>query len=103
MLKPHARLWIDQATAIAAALVGKQRLRPGAWVALDMRFYGKWTTKDGRMRRADVSNRIKLLEDVVAAVIHFDDSQVVDLRARKLESGDVRTEVDIWDTKDAPF
>ncbi len=103
VLKPHARLWIDQATAIAAALVGKQRLKPGAQVAMDIRLYGTWATKGGDMKRTDISNRIKLLEDVVAQVCNFDDKQVVDLRARKIQSGDVRTEVDIWDTRTPPF
>jgi Holliday junction resolvase RusA-like endonuclease len=55
------------------------------------------------MRKADVSNRIKLLEDVVAAACRFDDSQVVDLRARKIQCEDVRTEVDIWDKVEEPF
>ena len=42
-------------------------------------------TKDGRIKRLDVSNRIKILEDALANWLGFDDSQVWHVSATKKE------------------
>lgn len=97
-LKPETRKWIEQMGLI---MLGQRRgqnpLPTDARLAFDMRLYGKWLTSKGAIRRIDLSNRIKILEDTVAKVCGFDDSRVVCIYAKKIEDTDERTEVDVYE------
>lgn len=77
---------------------GQAELRQQQYgLTLELRLFGKWTTKKGRTRRVDLSNRIKIVEDVVAKVCGFDDSEVTYIRAMKIEAPEERTEVSVLD------
>lgn len=41
-------------------------------------------TKDGRLKRLDVSNRLKALHDCMATALEIDDCQFMEISARKL-------------------
>lgn len=48
-------------------------------------YFSNWFCKDGSLRRVDVDNRGKAVLDVLSMIYpEFDDSQIVDLRLRKL-------------------
>jgi hypothetical protein len=77
---------------------GQPALDSGRYgLTLELRLFGKWRTKAGKPRRVDLSNRIKIVEDLVAKVCGFDDSDVTCIRAMKIEAVDERTEVDVRD------
>jgi Holliday junction resolvase RusA-like endonuclease len=38
--------------------------------------YGKWFTIDGRAKKKDASNYIKMIEDAVCGALGFDDSEI---------------------------
>jgi len=95
-LKPETRTWIMNAGLIMRGQAhGQRKIRPSSRLSLHVRLYGKWTTKAGTMRRVDLSNRIKILEDTVAKVCSFDDSQVCFITASKVTAGSERTEVEV--------
>ena len=101
-MKPHARLWIDQAYAILMSQK-RESFPKDAPIGLDIRLYSAWMTKSGTYKRSDLSNRIKLLEDVVAEVCGFDDSRVTSLSARKVQALEAtHTEVDVWNEAEVP-
>ncbi len=101
-LKPKTKKWIDQAHFVLSAQSKGTKFGKDYPIGMEIRMYGEWFTKAGAFKRSDLSNRIKLLEDVVAEVLGFDDSRVVELSARKIGSNHIRTEVDVWDVNALP-
>lgn len=70
-------------TQLAPGVTLLLKARP---LALSLEFFwpaSKLTTKDGRPKRIDVSNRIKGIEDAICDGLDFDDSQFVRVHAVK--------------------
>jgi Holliday junction resolvase RusA-like endonuclease len=68
--------------------------------------YGKPKGAENRYKRLDVSNRVKLLEDVIKDVTGVDDSNTLVLVVEKRPTdGEEKTEVFIWNTdrEESPF
>lgn len=68
-------------------------------VSLTLEFHRpKWTGKSGIKKglyvRPDISNFVKIAEDAIFRALSLDDSAVVDLTLRKVESESVRTFID---------
>lgn len=102
-LKPEARQWIENAGLIMRGQMhGQPKVDRDGRFTLMVKLYGKWTTKAGTPRKVDLSNRIKILEDVVAKICCFDDSQVMRIVAEKVQEwhGE-RTEVAVLDMSSA--
>ncbi len=78
LYEESVRIWsFRTAHHLQTARVIISRLPKGQALHLDRRFYferGKIITKGGRPRRNDTSNRIKALDDVLAAILGCDDS-----------------------------
>jgi Holliday junction resolvase RusA-like endonuclease len=67
-----------------------------------------WGKKNGantRYKRTDVSNRVKLLEDVLKDVTAVDDSHTMTLVTQKVEGSPECTDVFIWNSnqEESPF
>jgi Holliday junction resolvase RusA-like endonuclease len=100
---PLARSWSEEAGWRMIAQRGVNRVARGADLAVAVRLYGRWRDSAGKHRRIDASNRVKILEDVAASVLHFDDRQVYRLSVEKIEAAAERTELDIWELAEVPF
>jgi len=62
---------------------------------LDMEFHGNWLYKNGKNKRADVQNLIKILIDAIFEGIGGDDSYVYGLRATKVQDEKIYTWVEV--------
>lgn len=94
-LKPETSRWILNAgLMMRGQMRGQEKLTKGE-LSLDVALYGQWFTKTGALRRVDLSNRIKLLEDLVAKLCGFDDSAVSILKAEKIECPSEHTVVEV--------
>jgi Holliday junction resolvase RusA-like endonuclease len=95
VLSPAARKWLaDTALIMRAQMHGQPGIvAPALGVMISL--MGKWKTKDGKWRKTDISNRVKLLEDAAFAVIRRDDSEVVSLTVRKVMSEVEKTIISI--------
>lgn len=74
------RTWI-LSMKCAAAVTGS--VGPGP-LYVETRFVGNWLTKRGTLRKMDCDNRLKALNDALAAKIGRDDSEFVDSRVLKV-------------------
>lgn len=57
-----------------------------------------WFTKDGRVKRNDITNRIKIFEDAVMEALGLDDSHVWSFHVHKISSTFDATYCEISDT-----
>ena len=58
-------------------------------LSLELKFFYPWKTDKGKIRRIDVSNRVKILEDAVSEVLKFDDSRVYEIHVEKCSGKDI--------------
>lgn len=64
------------------------------WIGLE--FWGNWYTKKGEVRKVDLSNMVKVTQDVIAEKLKFDDSRIFEQRwLRKIQSDEQRVEVEL--------
>jgi len=91
-LKPEVRLWKNDA---------KQYIPPWSypdeslfWISLE--FHGNWRVRSGKIKKVDHANMEKVVIDVVAEKLGFDDSRIFEKRmSRKVQSTDERVEIQI--------
>lgn len=81
--------------ASATALVRKAAAGQCApvWLTMTIRLYLPLCYKNGKVRRVDVSNRVKLLEDAVCEGLGVDDCRVRRLVVEKFDAHDERADV----------
>lgn len=68
----------------------KEKIAQGYFLSLHLDFFfphKKLISKDGKVKRLDPSNRIKLIEDALCNMLGFDDCYIFEIKARKLSSG----------------
>jgi len=68
---------------------------PNAFFEVSLRFYGNWFFKNGKVKRADVQNLIKILIDALFERIGVDDSRIFAIAAFKEQSEVRKVEVRI--------
>lgn len=68
---------------------------PAQYLRLEVWLYGDWHTKAGDPRKADASNRIKGLEDVISAWLGVDDRWFWSVTVHKVQSDREETEVTV--------
>lgn len=69
----------------------------GLGIQVRMSIFDKRPGKGQRYKKTDATNRIKLLEDAVAAAIGIDDSQFVTVIINKVDAPEETTRVIVWD------
>lgn len=72
------------------------RLELDQWVKLEITVYVPLYYKNGKRRRFDASNRVKLLEDAVCAGLGIDDSAVLGIHAHKVDAAAESVGVEVW-------
>ena len=71
---------------------------PNAFFEVTLRFFGEWFFKNGKVKRIDVQNLIKILLDALFERIGVDDSRIFGLAAFKEQSEEKKVEVRIEGT-----
>lgn len=91
-MKPEVRLWRNRMKDyIPPWTIGEDVL---LWIGLE--FWGNWYTKKGEVRKVDLSNMVKVTQDVIAEKLKFDDSRIFEQRwLRKIQSDEQRVEVEL--------
>ena len=90
-LKPEVRLWKTR----AKEFIPPFKVEKGQRVATSYRFYGRWRTKEGALRKVDVRNMVKAVEDSVCSKQGWDDSQVWEGCVEKVECDQEKVQVEI--------
>ena len=84
------REWIE----LAKTYKNKTGEYKGGKTTLNCKFYSKWHNNNGEIKKKDVSNYIKAIEDFIPNLIrNFDDSSIFKITVEKVESD--REEVEI--------
>lgn len=84
VLATKAKEWRKKALLELQVLYGGHGLAFEGPLALELAFHGRFFHANGSMRKLDLSNRIKLLEDTVASALHYDDCRHWQLALRKV-------------------
>ena len=71
-LKPEARLWKSRAKEFTPPF----KVGASDWVDVSIILSGNWLSKEGKIRKVDVTNREKLILDAICEKQGWDDSQV---------------------------
>lgn len=71
-LKPEARAW----RSVAKEFIPPFKVKEAEWVDVCILLTGDWLTKEGKIRKTDVTNREKLILDAICSKQGWDDSQV---------------------------
>lgn len=83
-LKPEVRLWKTQAKELIPAwaqLRSTERL-----LSVELKFCGAWWHGNGKLKKTDVQNMVKVTLDALAEKNGFDDSQVFECVEKKQAS-----------------
>lgn len=83
-LKPEVRLWKTQAKELIPAW--KELRNSDKLLRVELDFYGSWWHANGRLKKTDVQNMVKVTLDALAEKNGFDDSQVFECTERKRAS-----------------
>lgn len=79
--------WIDKAEAAIIENNRKWKCEGTEEVRLELYMYSNWYTLKKKIRKKDLSNRIKAIEDKLCDIIEgFDDKQIFELFAKKVHS-----------------
>jgi Holliday junction resolvase RusA-like endonuclease len=90
-LKPEARAWKTRAKEfIPPFKVGENEA-----LSVRITLHGPWLTKEGKFRKADVTNREKLILDAISEKQGWDDSRVVSRTVLKRVSDVERVDVEL--------
>lgn len=81
-LKPEVRLWKSKAKEYVPKFKVESQEKVNVHLAIHS---PRWITKDGKIRKSDVTNREKAILDAICEKQGWDDSQVWDRRIRKVE------------------
>lgn len=76
-------------------LVPEWRVEPGERVSMKMSMYGNWLYKNGKIKKLDVQNLIKVVVDLVSERMGFNDSQVYLMKAEKVQCGEECVEIEM--------
>lgn len=63
---------------------------------LSMIVYEDWYTKKNTIKKKDLDNKIKFLQDSVLTALRIEDSQVFELNVKKVHSTQNKTEIELW-------
>lgn len=75
-LKPDVRLWKNT----AKQYINGVKVDPTSLLWIGFEFHGDWFTKAKTVRKVDLSNMVKVIQDVVAEKCGFDDSAIFSQR-----------------------
>ena len=84
------------AKATIAARFQTVKVDPAQWLRLEIILYLPLMYQNGKRRRFDASNRVKLLEDAVCEGLGVDDSAVLEILVRKVDAADYSVAVDVY-------
>lgn len=83
-LKPEVRLWKTQAKELIP--LWKELKGTDHLLGVELNFFGAWFHANGRLKKTDVQNMVKVTLDALAEKNGFDDSQVFECIERKRDS-----------------
>jgi Holliday junction resolvase RusA-like endonuclease len=88
-LKPECRTWKTKAKAYVPTF----KIADSSTIRLDVTFSFPWHHKNGKLRKFDSQNLLKLLIDAVSEKIGIDDSRIKSGSWSSVDSPDERVEV----------
>ena len=102
VLTTKAKAWRAKAALELKLLYGGHSLAHTGPLTLELVFHGRFFHANGEMRKVDLSNRIKLLEDTVAAALHYDDTRHWRLVLSKAQSDHEHVQVTLLPGEPGP-
>lgn len=89
VLKPEILKWRSD----IALFIPRIQLQASSLVAVELTFHYRHLYQNGRLRRFDTHNLVKVLLDVISWKANFDDSRVKEGRWLSVDSADEKVEV----------
>ena len=81
-MKPEVRLWKSR----AKGFIPTWRIEEGEELDLEFRMEGNWLYKNGKPKRMDVQNLLKVVIDALCEKWGVDDSRVREIRAVRVQA-----------------
>ena len=81
-MKPEVRLWKSK----AKGFIPVWSIEEGEELDLEIELHGEWRYKNGKPKRMDVQNLLKVLIDALCEKWGVDDARVREIRAKRVQA-----------------
>lgn len=100
VLRAKSKEYREWSEMVSLELSGQKRYKVvgNEKLGLEVRFLTNWLNKDKSIKKKDVSNFIKAVEDQLGQnITNFDDSQFFEEHLYKVHSGENKAYIKIWE------